>query len=478
MGTYVDKLPNPPFDFGEEKYPDNSGGAVTIDLVQQKFDTTMQTAEDMLERLVGSGVGDGGYLGRLYNVIEEYSTPNIGDFTVTIPNISVPTATRPAPEMGNLDLDFPSFDASAPSLASLPTIDTTGLEPAARPDSITVDIDWTESEHVSSLYTNLLSQLITYLQEGSTGLAADVEQALIDRAQARQDIIDDKLERETLEFFASRGFDLPTGVEDAAIAFVAAERARNRTDLNEKILIEQAELAQKNTQFIISAAKDLEAVLRDFTNKTNDRALDAAKAQANTAIALFSENVKAYIAQEQAKLENIKTQVEYLRGVVESNKGLVGMYQAQGDAYKTTIDGKARRNEAVTEVFKAENVGYEAESRSLVAAAGVTIEEYRLRVQNADMQLRKAIAETDASIKGYEAEVGVKARISTDMANIAMQCVASAYGAVNASAGMSYGFSRGKSESFTHGESRDVNYNLGNSLTETHNFKEESGGGS
>lgn len=473
MGTYVEQMPNPPFDFGEEKYTDNSGGAVTIDLVQEKFSTTMQAAQDMLERLVGSGSGGGGYLGRLYDIVEEFDAPDIGDFTVTVPNISVPTASRPAPDMGTLDLDFPSFDASAPSLAPLPAIDTSGLEPAARPASITVDVDWTESEHVSSLYTTLLSQLIAYLQAGSTGLAADVEQAIIDRAQARQDVIDEKLERETLEFFASRGFDLPTGVEDAAIAMIAAERARNRTDLNEKVLIEQAELAQKNTQFIISVAKDLEAILIDFTNKQNDRSLDAAKAQANTAIALFSENVKAYIAEEQAKLDNIKTQVEYLRGVVESNKGLVGMYQAEADAYKTTIDGKASRNKAVADIFVAENTGYEAESRALTAAAGITIEEYKLRLQNGDMQLRKAIAETEASIKGYEAEVGIKARISTDMANIAMQCVASAYGAVNASAGMSYGFSRGKSESFTHGETRGVDYNLTNSLQEEHKFKDD-----
>lgn len=474
MGTYVDNIASPPFDFGEEKYTDNSGAAATVDLVQEKFSTTMQTAQDMLERLVGSGTGSGGYLGRLYDIVEEFDAPNIGNFTVTVPTITVPTANRPAPDMGNLDLDFPTFDKSAPALAPLPAVDVSGLEPAERPGSITVDIGWTESEHVSSLYTNLLAQLITYLQEGSTGLAADVEQALIDRAQARQDLIDEKLERETLEFFASRGFDLPTGVEDAAIATIASERARNRTDLNEKVLIEQAELAQKNTQFILSTAKELEAVLRDYTSKQNDRALDAAKAQANTAIALFAENVKAYVAEEQAKLDNIKTQVEYLRGVVESNKGLVGMFQAEADAYKTTIDGKASRNKAVTDIFTAENVGYEAESRALTAAAGITIEEYKLRLQNGDMQLRKAIAETEASIKGYEAEVGIKARISTDMANIAMQCVASAYGAVNASAGMSYGFSRGKSESFTHGETRGVDYNLTNSLTESHSFKEES----
>jgi len=470
MGTYVDRVSSESFVWGEQKVPSPSSGA--YGLVSEKFDATMQTAEDMLLRLVGTN-GDGGYLGRLYDVIEEFDAPEIDDFTVTIPNITIPFVSRPAPTVGSLDLDFPVFDKAPPSLATLPTIDTTGLTPGEAPDVLVDEFLWTEQEHISGVYAQLLSRLLTYLQAGSTGLSAAAEQAIIDRAQARQDIIDDKLERETLEFFSSRGFDLPTGVEDAATAYLAAERARNRTDLNEKVLIDQAERAMKNDQFIIGAAKDLEAVLIDHTNKINDRALDAVKAKSANAVAIFAESVKAYIAEEEGKLKNLSVQVEHLRGVVEANKGLVSLYSAEGEAYKVTIEGKAARNESVVKIFEAENSGFEAETRANTSAATVTIEEYKLRLQNADIQLRKAIAQVEAELKSYESESTLRIGVSKDMANIAMQCVASAYGAVNASAGISFGADESQTETFTHGETRGMSFDATNTLTEAHTFKED-----
>jgi len=145
-------------------------------------------------------------------------------------------------------------------------------------DMIATSITWTEQSFDASLFPTLLARLLTDLQSGATGLSATVEQEIIDRAQARQDVIDDKHEQETLEFFASRGFTLPTGAMQAAIAELANERARNRADLNGKTLIMQAELAQKNSQFIINAAKEVESILRESVNKLNDRRLDLAKA--------------------------------------------------------------------------------------------------------------------------------------------------------------------------------------------------------
>lgn len=139
-------------------------------------------------------------------------------------------------------------------------------------------VNWTEGAYDTTLFQTLLTRLTNDLQLGATGLDASVEAEIIARAQARQDIIDDKQEQEALEFFSSRGFTLPTGAMQAAVAELANERARNRADLNGKVMIEQAELAQKNSQFIIGMAKDVEVMLREFFNKVNDRALDYAKA--------------------------------------------------------------------------------------------------------------------------------------------------------------------------------------------------------
>lgn len=139
-------------------------------------------------------------------------------------------------------------------------------------------IEWAEVSPDNSVFPTLLARLLNDLAVGATGVSAAVEAEYIARAQARQDLIDEKQENETLEFFAARGFTLPTGAAQAEIANLAAERARNRTDLNGKVLIMQAELAQKNSQFIIGMAKDIEAILRDYANQVNNRALEYAKA--------------------------------------------------------------------------------------------------------------------------------------------------------------------------------------------------------
>jgi len=152
-------------------------------------------------------------------------------------------------------------------------------------------IEWTEVSPDNSVFPTLLARLLTDLADGATGVSAAVEQAYIDRAQARQDIIDDKQEQEALEFFSARGFTLPTGAMQGAIAELANERSRNRTDLTEKTLIMQAELAQKNSQFIIGMAKDLEQMLRNFANDVNKRALDYA-----TAIAGLREKIAEAMA--------------------------------------------------------------------------------------------------------------------------------------------------------------------------------------
>ena len=234
--------------------------------------------------------------------------------------------------------------------------------------------------------------------------------------------------------------------------------------------LKSADMYLRNEQAAIQMAKELEAILRDQTDKRNSLNLDYAKSVALNVIAVFSENVKAYLAEEQAKLENVKTQVEYLRGIVEANKGTVSLYVAEAEAYRAVIDGKAKRNDVVAEVFKAENVGYEAETRAITASGQLQVEEYKAKIQNADIQLRKAIAEVDAAVKTYGTEQSLRERIAEAMANIAMQLAASSYGAVNASAGLSFNGSKSESESFSHGETRSMGYSHGQSLGESHSY--------
>jgi hypothetical protein len=128
-------------------------------------------------------------------------------------------------------------------------------------------------------------------------------------------------------------------------------------------------------------------------------------------------------------------------------------------------------------VYKAEMSGYEAETRALVSVGQLEVESKKLEVVVGEINLKGEVAEIEAKVKAYETEANLHSTISRDLANIGMQCVASAWGGVSVSAGMSYGFSRGASESFSHSESRGMAYAISNSLQEEHKFKEDTGDG-
>jgi hypothetical protein len=471
MGTYADKPDAAPFVWGDVTNP-AGGYNGAYDLVTQKFESTMQTAEDMLVRLVGTD-GSSGYLGSLNAIIGDYVAPVITPLSVDVPDLVVPVDARPAIDTSGLDMDFPEFTALPPSLLPLPAVDLSAVLPADMPEDITVALSWLESAHDTTLYSELLARMIADLQTGATGLNATVEQEIFDRALARQAAENTKTYSEIEDYFSSRGFELPPGAMAGRLQEAANEIARNNLDLNGKIMIEQAELAQKNSQFMIQAAKDLEAVLRDFTNKRNDHTLDYAKAVAANSISLYSEKVKAYVSAMEANKAYVEIQVENLKAAVESNKGLVASFAAEAEAYRAIIDAKSKKNEALVSVIKAEIEGYDSETKAIASNYNTQIAAWGLKIQNADLQLRAAITNADSSLKAFVSESSLREKVAEAMANIAMQSVASAYGAVNASAGLTTQTSHGENETWSHGESRSIGMNISSGLSETHPFDPE-----
>jgi hypothetical protein len=137
--------------------------------------------------------------------------------------------------------------------------------------------------------------------------------------------------------------------------------------------------------------------------------------------------------------------------------------------------------------YKAEISGYDSSTRAVSDNQKNVLQSYALKIQDADNELKAAIANIDASIRGYGTEYSLREKVAESMANIAMQAMSSAYGAVNASAGLSYNGSESLSESWGHSESRSDSYGhsesisvsssisatLSNTLSEEHTYKEK-----
>ena len=206
--------------------------------------------------------------------------------------------------------------------------------------------------------------------------------------------------------------------------------------------------------------------------------MDFAKAKAANIIAIFAQDVQAWIAGEQGKLENIKVQIAQINGVVDYNKGLVTLFATDGEAYKTVIEGKAKRNEAITEIFKAAP----AEIPGRIEKLQLSIKNFESEVKMLKQQLaignvavcrQLGNAEVTADIQSYGTESALREKIAEVMANIAMQLAASFAGSLNVSAGLSHQTGRHQSESFGHTESRSVGFGINNSMNEGHDYKEK-----
>jgi hypothetical protein len=487
MGSFVNGVsvnlslptPGPPQDFeGDwEASGINSTGAYT--LVNERFDTVTEDADAMLVTLQQ-------YMDNLNSIIAPLVIPNVTYNSQNIPNLAGNIPSPPVMAAG-LDLVFPDFSAVLGALASIPTVDLSDIDPADLPTTITDSLSWVASSYDTTLFTPLLTRIINDLQTGATGLSATVEQEIFNRARARQTIEFNKTQTEIEDYFAVRGFDLPPGAMAGRLQEQASEQARNLLDLNGKIMIEQAELTQKNSQFILGLAKDLEAVLRDFYNKTNDRSLDYAKALAVNAIAIYAENIKGYIAKAETDKIYIEVQIENLKATVEYNKGVILAFTGEVEAYTAEINGKASKNKAITDVYSAQVDGYESQSRAVTEQQKGLVAEWELRVKNADSDMQAQLGEIDAQVKAYGSEYGLRERVAESLTNVSAQALASMYGAVNASAGISNSYNAGESESWSHSESRGISIghsesigsslgissSISNDLRESHDYKEK-----
>lgn len=465
--TFVDKLAEPVFDWGTPIYQ-GTGSEDTKDLVNEKFTWTITKADEMLDLLIGSD-GNGGFLGKMDTAIKSHVDPVIEAIQLTIPDMSSDVAARPTFDLTSLDTDFPEFDKASPVFVDIPEVDMSGLSDATAPDAITASIDWIATVHNSPVFTVLVNKLIADIQ-GGTGLDSVVEQEIWDRGIYRLELEEDAKLIELEEFFSAKGFERPTGAENAAVEEFISKKITDRKDLTGKISIEQAELAQKNVQAAIAACNTLEAVLRNDTNKLNDQELDFAKSKAANLIQLYAESVKAYLAELEGDKSYVELQVENIKAKIANNQALAELFSSEGLVYSTVVEAKAKKNEALTDVFKAENVGYDSETRAISEQNKSGVAEWGLRLQNADMDLQAQVEEAKVSLGGYTSESSLTKEVATSMANLAMQATASFAGAVNMSAGLSHATGRHESESISHTESRSDGHNKSNTLGESRSY--------
>jgi len=353
--------------------------------------------------------------------------PAIND--IIVPEISIPTF--PDLEMGN-----PSFN-------------------------------FEETPFYSDIADALGVKLLDLIQNGGTGLGAEIEDAIWSRARARQELQNETLYEETEKYFSARGWDLPTGALAGRLQRTQEEIDRNNNQMNYEISIEQARLAQTQTQFSLSAGIQISGQERDYINAVSNRALEAAKTAVQVLINIFTAKVQERIA----KLEVIKTEVEItglqVSAQAEANRSNAAIYSADIDKYRAQVQSELGIIESLARIYTAKLAGYEADTRVAVSMLDGQIKEFLGKVDQERTRTELSLKEAELTLNSYLGALGLNIETTKAGANIASQLAASALSGISASAHLSDTYGRSLSQGYSHSNS------VSNSLGVSYNYSGE-----
>jgi len=320
----------------------------------------------------------------------------------------------------------------APSI-TLPTFD------AEVPDEILrtpAEFSWSESPYNSPIWNDLLAKVLDGIRDGGTGLAPQVYSDIWNRAMLRYQMEADKRYREEENLFAAKGFPLPPGALAGALREVSSEMSRNLTEVNGKMLETEADLAQKNTHFMLELGRQAEVVLREFHNASESRTFEAAKAIAQSSMDIYNGLIAKYNAQlERYKaqaavyesrikaaltgIEIFKAQVEGAKVSVEAQSLLIDIYSKQVDAVETTAKIYATQVESAKIIAEIDRVKIEAfKARIEAYVAEVGSEKVKIDLYAAENEAERTKALTySEKVKSYVAEVeATKAKTDVNIA--------------------------------------------------------------
>jgi hypothetical protein len=445
------------------QYPTSPGDtSAAKDIVNEKFGQTSAYADRAVDQATNALVELWDYVkGVSANMPEidiEYDTHELNIDSAlagkrpTRPAVTVPSVTVPqAP-----DLVTPTVrDVTIPT----GTIEAPGSEG---------QFNYDEPAYLSDIHDAVVTKLLYWIENGGTGLGADVEDAIWERDQERNRPQRERVYQEKEQFFASRGWTLPPGALEAAVAEALLEQTRADDQRSREIAIAQAELAQKNTHFFFSESTKYEGILREHFNRVANRLLDAARAAVEKVWEIYKaklegRKIELQIAQTEAEVN--KTQAEVINA---TNKAKTDRFESEIKAYDAKIRMELSVIDAIAKIFAMDVDGYRADIDAAKTQLQAEIEVLRTKVQQANNQTALSIEEARMLLEAYLKAATIEVEGIGTSGKVLAQLAGAALSAVSASASLSYGVSRGRSDSVSHSTS----ISNGASLGETHSYNE------
>ncbi len=356
-----------------------------------------------------------------------YSPPTINLAPPPQNNINLQSVEIPAKP--NLEMpDVPTLtDIEMPDAPNIDLPDFNAVSPTVDDISPPAEINYQERPYNSDIRVALFGKILEDLRNGGTGLDIEVEQELYDRGRERQRVENERLYREVEDQFSAAGFSLPSGAYASRMLEVSNEISRKNDQLSREITISQADLAQKNTQFTVEQARQIESMLMDFFNQQENRSLEAARATAQNAVEIFN----SLVSKQRLKLEKYQTEasvfeqqiraelsaIEIYRAKVESARAKAEVQQSRVNVYKSQLEGlgtlmrlyatemESARIQADVEKSKIEE--FRAQTETYVAQTSA--EKIKADIYNSQVESeRSRSAIYSEKVKAYQSKVEAK----------------------------------------------------------------------
>ncbi|WP_152514470.1 hypothetical protein [Chrysiogenes arsenatis] len=352
-----------------------------------------------------------------YSVVAPSLAPIAKPAKVNIPSPgdmpSMVTLVKPtAPEIKDIampSITLPSIPA-APSVSVSAFAEFAGIFTGSAPVAFASSAP--EAYTTAGYWGALLGKILDDITNGGTGLNAEVEAAIFNRHLDRIEEVLEKQTDDTMNFFASRGFSMPTGAMAATLANLQKQAAKEKITASNEIAIAQAELAQKNTQFSMDIGVKVEGILRDFYNERVRQMFEAARYTAENSIAIYDAAVKKY----NLDIEVYRTKALAYETSIKGELAKIDIYRGQMEGAKLGADferlkievyqGQIAAAESRVRLYSAQMSAVEVEAKLEMAK----LEEYRLKTQAylAAIDAQKAefsMFETEVRAQGTEVEI-------------------------------------------------------------------------
>lgn len=266
----------------------------------------------------------------VFNFAATPSRPNIAtplapqvDTDLTMP--AEPTYTLPeVPTLRELQLptmpeiDIPQFTAQLPEFIEPPFDDSWTFKPEA---------------YVSVLKDELLAALNPMLQ-CKEALPAAIEQAIFNRMRSRIEVEGGRARDQAFNEHAVRGWNTPQGPLMGALANIRRETKDNISQAARDAAIEQYKTIVENLRVALTQGTALEGVYANIHVEEQRFALEAARFQRESTIAILNYRLSVY----QARMQGYQIEAQVLRDRIQAELAKVEVFRAQIDAQRLIGD--------------------------------------------------------------------------------------------------------------------------------------------